>query len=160
MATLATLAGQGALVKIDVPLDGHEHPMRLLYCRPAFTTWLEGELPHKPVDRGGRQPPDEQVDDLIHRFVTGEPLADGQDLHPLTPVVDCVWELKTIDVRIFGWFPARDVFVAVNGGMAKRIKDLRMYPGYRDEVRMFRDRLDLDEPKHLQGSRVTHVLSV
>jgi hypothetical protein len=92
--------------------------------------------------------------------ISGELLEERRDLRPLLPFDSCVWELKTIDVRIFGWFPIRDAFVAVNGGMARKIKDARMYHGYREEVRTVRDRLDLDEPKSIEGSRVSDVLSV
>jgi hypothetical protein len=160
MATLATLADRGSLVRVDVPLDPGELQMRLFYGRPPFIHWLVQRLPSEPADRGGRQSPAEQVDDLLHRFITGRPLANERDLHPLRPTAHCVWELKTIDVRIFGWFPNRDVFVAVNGAMAKLVKDMGIYGGFRNEVCTFRDRLDLDEPKCLQGSMVSDVLFV
>jgi hypothetical protein len=159
MATLATLIARGVLQQIDVPLDG-ELPMRMFCARPRFVDWLMESLPAEPVDRGGSQSPAEQIDDLLYRFISGKSLLDNYDLHALLPDDRCVWELKTSDVRIFGWFPERDTFVGVGGDMARRIKDMKLYGGYRDEVRIFRDRLDLDEPKYLQGSKVSDVLSV
>jgi hypothetical protein len=160
MATVAILEDRGALLKIDVPLTADELPTRLVYARPRFRDWLQNELPAEPADRGGRQSPLEQVDDLLHRFLTGQRLLDEWDLRALKPVDLCVWELKTIDVRIFGWFPGHDVFIAVNGAMAWSVKQRQMYAAYRDEVCIFRGRLDLDEPKYLHGSTAHDVLSV
>jgi len=159
MATLATLVQRGVLQLIDLPLDG-ELPMRMFYGRPMFVEWLSTRLPTQPADLGGRQSPSEQVDELLYQFITGQPLRDKYDLHPLNPDHLGVWELKTTDVRIFGWFQVRDVFIAINGAMAKQLKDLKMYGGYRGEVCQVRDRLDLDEPKYVHGSMVSDVLSV
>src|SRR4051794_35413181 len=106
MATLATLEARGALVKIDVPLGSHEMPERLFYARPrVFTRWLDTVLPAEPADRGGRQSPAEQMDDLLHRFITGGTLLYWNEFHEMKPIDLGVWELKTVDLRVFGWFP-------------------------------------------------------
>jgi hypothetical protein len=62
-------------------------------------------------------------------------------------------------LRIFGWFPERDIFVAVSAHTAKKVKDLEIYPGLVLEAVGFRNRLGLDEPKYIKGDDPNDVVS-
>lgn len=157
MATLAILERQGVLHRYETDLERDEQPERLLYCTQGFLGWFEDVLPSLVKDRGTLKPY-EQVDRALREFVTGRPLAYDQGLKVLNPVTHGVWELKTIDVRIFGWFAARNTFVAVNGAMRSTLVPASRYTPFIDEARHVRDSLDLDELKFLSGGALRNVL--
>lgn len=62
-----------------------------------------------------------------------------------------VWELKTEDVRLFGWFPQRAHFIAVCGSLKNAIRKARDYAPFIQKVIDFRTALELDEPKAITG---------
>jgi hypothetical protein len=70
-----------------------------------------------------------------------------------------VWELKTADVRLFGWFHQFDCFVGVVIDLKYRVQEYKLYSGYMGEVIRFRDNLDLDEPKFIPGGEPVNVVS-
>jgi len=162
MATLHELVETGYLEPLDAELEADEQPERLLYATPEFAAWVAATLPTLARDWDGKQDPWEQVDDLLSRFVAGDALSHGRpggDLAELEPLDHDVWELRTTDIRIFGWFVCRDVFVAVAGDTAERVKRIRLYAGYRDEVARTRERLPLDKPKRVIGGDIGDVVS-
>jgi hypothetical protein len=77
----------------------------------------------------------------------------------LRPAGDGVWELKTADLRVFGWFHAKDCFLGHCADTAERVKEHRLYTGYVGEVVRFRDSLPLDEPKYIPGEDPDAVVS-
>ena len=160
MATLERLVERGELVPLDPELNEGEQPERGFHARPGFAEWAQTTLPELARDWDGKQDPWEQVDDLLSRFVAGDALfyGPGGDLAELHPLEHDVWELRTTDIRIFGWFVLCDVFIAVAGDTAKRIKDIGLYAGYRNEVVRTRERLPLDEPKRVMGGDIGDVV--
>ena len=130
-----------------------------MYASPEFKSWLEDELPVLESDWGIESTPKEQFIERHAVFAAGECLYFGNHIRPLTPVTHGVWELKTQDLRIFGWFPARDCFVAHRGQQATFIKRHNLYTGYVGDVVRFREALDLDEPKFIPGDDPRVVVS-
>ena len=53
--------------------------------------------------------------------------------HDMEPSTDDVWEMKTADLRIFGWMYQRRKFIAVWGGFADRYKEPTKIKNYADE---------------------------
>ncbi len=103
--------------------------------------------------------PLEQFDDLSYAFVSGEPLLCLAQFKPLRHVAGGIWELKTPDLRVFGWFNAKDSFIGVVANQTDAIKKHRLYHGHAGEVAAFRDRLNLDEPKFISGEDPYAVVS-
>jgi hypothetical protein len=106
--------------------------------------------------------PAQQLDALTVNFVSGEPLAFGHQFKVLfhhRPGAEGVWYLKTADIRLFGWFPHRDCFVATSIAIADQAKRLRMYRPLGDEVARLRDQLPLDPPKFIGGDDPHAVVS-
>jgi hypothetical protein len=103
--------------------------------------------------------PQQQVDARLAGFVAGEPLAFNSEFNILRPWKHGVWELKTADVRIFGWFAKKDCFVGVVMHDATYVKAHDLYQGLVGEVVRFRDSLDLDEPKFVKGDHPNDVVS-
>ena len=105
--------------------------------------------------------PAQQLDALTAVFASGEPLAFGWQFKPLArvPHVEGVWYLKTADVRLFGWFPYRDCFIAASVGLADLTKRLWLYRPFGQEVVHFRNALTLDEPKFVSEEDPNAVVS-
>jgi hypothetical protein len=163
MATIAKLVEDGVLVRIEVALDGGALPWRGVSCHrvPEFLPdWLRDTLPRMASQVGAEDTPEEQVYALLELFITGARLNLGEMYKPLHPHERSIWELRTADTRIFGWFYRRDRFIAVFADDATHIHSYRLHAGYRNEVARLRDALDLDEPKLVEGVEEDDVLSV
>src|SRR6266511_784828 len=151
MATPLYLDRRGTLFKLEV-LDQGTQEFRTFYASPDLHQWLVGTLPGMASTYGIELTPHEQFVDLAETFCRGERLAYGTQFKPLTHIVDGVWELKTADIRIFGWFHRKDCFIGAVADDATRIKQHRLYHGYANvTTKRFRDALDLDAPKFVTG---------
>ncbi len=161
MPTISDLVASGAIVKIEVELSAHEQQLRLLYGTPSFVAWLEdilaGAVPPRPL---GELSPSQQIDDLFYSFLSGAPLVFNRQFRAIRAEDNAVWELKTADVRIFGWFMAKDCFVAVFGNWADIIKDHDLYRGYRIAIRRLRRELGIDATLCVKGDAPDDVLSI
>jgi len=108
MPTIPDLVHNGAIVKIDVELAPHDQPLRLLYGTSQFVAWLREVLDGaRPDQMLGHSSIAEQIDDLFYSFLSGEQLIFTRQFRAVRAEENAVWELKTPDVRIFGWFMAR-----------------------------------------------------
>lgn len=82
-------------------------------------------------------------------------MAYGPWFHDMEPKTDEVWEMKTADLRIFGWMYQPRKFIAVRGGYADHYKEPTKIKTYADERRVVaeaRDALPLDGDKYAKGS--------
>ena len=152
MATLEYLIATGRLVKHEPDFDDDELPQRIVCFAPGFTTWLSRTLAKVEPLHGRHLTPHEQVEQILYEFAIGRPMAYSVDYRKLDPpVLAHVWELKTQDVRLFGWFAKRGHFVIVCGELKDNLPKRSDYMPYIQKVISFRDVLDLDEPKALRG---------
>jgi hypothetical protein len=162
MATLATLIKQELVLPWHVELDAHQQPQRVLLLLPQLAARLDQSLAAAGSTWNIEETPAQQLDSLTAIFVAGEPLAHGRQFKCLVPDrsgVDGVWYFKTADVRLFGWFPFRDYFVATSVGIADVAKRLQLYRPFGQEVARCRGQLDLDEPKYIGGIDPNGVVS-
>jgi hypothetical protein len=160
MATALDLAANGFLWKLDAQLEPPQQELRMIHVGPKLLAWINNDLPGLESTWKIEQSPIEQMDDLTQVFCSGEPLTYDWQFKSLTHVADGVWELKTADLRIFGWFHKKDWFIGVIADTADRIKKHRLYEAYsRVEVVRFRNTLDLDAPKFVPGDNPHDVVS-
>ncbi len=160
MPTLATLADEGwHLLRWEVLLGPGEFDERFLYLVPRLAPTLQEELPTWGSSWNIYTQPLEQLDALTYEYATGQPLAYGRQLKPLVHHGDGVWELKTADLRIFGWFPKKDHFIAVRVLTAEHVKQHNLYHGLVGEVRRAIEVMPLDEPKFIPGDDPDAVIS-
>jgi len=109
MPTIEELVEANAISRIEVAMELRDQPMRLLYGTPGFVTWLNEILGGaEPKSRLGEATPAEQIDQLFHRFLSGSPLIHLRQFRFVRAEKNAVWELKTPDTRIFGWFLKKD----------------------------------------------------
>lgn len=161
MATIIDLArtAGGAIEKVDPGFEGSAQEFRCLFGSQKFKRWLQTDLPAMTSALGLEIAPAEQLFDLVQLYCSDEPLTYGDHFKPLRCRGQGVWEFRTADLRVFGWFPLRDHFIAVAANDATFIKDHDLYPGYIGEVVRFRDHLNLDEPKYIQSEDPRDVVS-
>jgi hypothetical protein len=153
MATIDVLANRDAVIRISVGLEPADQILRNLYGSPSFIEWLDNGLPALTSRKRRRDlEPDEQIDTLFRTFITGGRLYHPENLACLIPQSHGIWEMRTPDVRIFGWFVVKDSFVAVSGGDATEIKKNKLYNSHIKDALRFRRTLDLTEPKFITGT--------
>ena len=84
-------------------------------------------------------------------------MAHSRAFSNLKPTKHGVWEMKTADLRIFGWLWRPKIFIAAFAGLADDYKSQEgkppreSYDEARDRVVWIRDRLDLDPPAYVTG---------
>jgi hypothetical protein len=160
MATLLELVAMGDLVKLDPDLASSEFEDRKIYLLPQVCHWMEVTLPNLGSAWKIDISPEEQVDQFLTDFCAGVQVAVDYGIKLLRPIGHGVWELKTPDIRMFGWFAARDQFIISSCEATQRLKDIPgLYNGYINQAVFRRNQLDLNEPKFVGGDRINDVVS-
>ncbi|KAB2655919.1 hypothetical protein F9K94_15440 [Brucella tritici] len=162
MATLEQLIETDELVSLGVELEQNALPCRKLIGTPGFVLWLDEVLPQlQTTIVGGITDPLEQVDAVFHEYISGEDINYDRRFKRLTSRPDDrhVWELKTPDIRIFGWVPKKDHFICCYGEMKDEIELRLAYPRFIAQTVYVRTTLDLDEPKCIQSRDYNDVVS-
>lgn len=156
MATLHKLVVAGMLVPITVPLDDRELPERSIYGLPAFHHWLANDLPNlEPGRLRASESPKEQLDFLMYKWIAGKEIIYNRMFKDLMPMKDEIWEMKTADIRVFGWIYKPLIFMAVFGDYADLYKGPNAkatYEAAKQKVKASRASLNLDEPKFTPGA--------
>lgn len=158
MATLTTLVAGGSLVRYEADLDCDEQPARYVYLAREVDAWFSCGLPKSSMDRDRQITPYEQVEQALYEFVVGRPLTYGYHYHPLNPIGHYVWELRTADVRLIGWFVRKATFLIVCGRLKRELLKPKLYTPCVQQSLWFRNNLDLDVPKAITGASRHDVL--
>jgi hypothetical protein len=160
MATPLHLDRTGALFKLDPNLGPGVQEFRTIYASPRLKTWIENVLPTLESTWKIELTPQEQLQAFVEEvFCPGEPLTYEHQFKPITHIKDGIWELKTADLRMFGWFFIKDCFIGSAADLTDNVKRHHLYYGYAGEAARFRDGLDLDEPKFVPGDDPHAVVS-
>jgi hypothetical protein len=155
---MATLDNIATITQIFVPLGPREFDEREFYALPSFLRFLQETLPGL---EGGvleaKETPKQQMDTVLRKWNAGKPMRYGRMFSILRPTRHSVWEMKTADLRIFGWLYRPRVFVAAFAGFADDYKrqngqpPKESYSAARDRVVWLRGILDLDPPLFVTG---------
>ena len=159
MATLVQLRKSGALCDYNPALAPGVEAMRTLDGSPRFVKWFKEVLPTLGATWQIELTPEQQLDDFLAAYAAGEPLMIDRQFKNLRPLTHDIWELKTGDLRLIGWFYKKDQFLCDAANTAQIMKDHNLYPGMIAEVVRFRNLLDLDEPKFVPGDDPHAVIS-
>jgi hypothetical protein len=150
------------LLRFECRMARHEFAERTIVVSPGSQEWVRTELNAIVTVDPSEISPREQVYVLFKNFVLGKSMRTGRMFHRMKPLEGAhdIFELKTVDIRIFGWFFRKDFFVAVAGASIGQVKGTGMYGKYRDVAVAFRNQLALDEPKALYGAGEQDVVSI
>jgi hypothetical protein len=106
--------------------------------------------------------PKQQLYVRFKEWIIGKPMVRDRMFRDMRPLQDGVVELKTADLRLFGWTPYVKALVLTRVGMAddykwQTVNGVRQPPkkSYEDEkkkVIAYRDATPLDEPKFVTGA--------
>ena len=153
MATTEQLAEQGILERLDGVLDHDELVERRIYLMPRAVQWLESTLGTIETDGyvENAASPLQQADDLFYDFISGAEMAESWPPHWMYPQHDGVWELRTPDLRFFGWFTCKGTFIVSAIDTKENCKLKNLYRGYRNQCVSDRNSMELDEPKYILG---------
>jgi hypothetical protein len=113
---------------------------------------MKRKLPRLKTDGyiPGAATPSEQMDFLLYQFISGKPIT-SMPPKCMLPESEGIWELRTHDLRFFGWFWRKGVFVISSAETKARCKTVGVYGRCRLQARRDRDRLELDLPKFVNG---------
>lgn len=156
MATLTTLLDEKRLIRVTMQLPRGQFHDRKLYAFPKCLEWMRNDVPKMVSGRiASAFTPREQLIERLRQWMAGDPMAYGPMFHDMDPATDEVWELKTADLRIFGWMYRPYEFIAVRGGYTDDYKEPTKTKNYADdrrEVVKARDAVPLDNPKYVTGA--------
>lgn len=125
-----------------------------------FRAWLHGDVKKAEAFYQDDLAPALQARNLIKSFETGAPFKGSKLFKKMSPLSDDIFELRSPDLRFFGWFPKIDHFIAVRGDLFENLKaDTSLYEQHRLAAVGFRQELDLDEPKYTPGAGEQDVVS-
>ncbi|MBM7048366.1 hypothetical protein [Rhizobium lusitanum] len=159
MATIEALEETRALIRVNPHLNGAPK-FRQLFVFPEVKAWLDEVLPTlkalDPDDEGPRS----QVWSLFRSFLLGHELDDEYDFRLMHPQNHDIYELKCPDVRFYGWFVDKGIFIAARVDSMERVHTFDLDGGYRGEAERARDLIDLDPPKYVAGASKEYVFSI
>lgn len=131
-----------------------------MYATPEFREWLNTTVKTAEPFYADNIAPRHQAFDLLKSFIVGKPFIGNRLFKRMRPNEQDIYELRTKDLRFFGWFPVMDCFVAVSGDLFERLKnDQSLYEEHRINCHTYREKLDLDEPKYIPGAGERGVIS-
>jgi hypothetical protein len=155
MATFDTLIKERKLIRVTVPLGRNQFHDRKFFACPDCLDWIRNEVPRMVTGRiNSAFTPKEQLVERLRQWMAGEPMRYDRWFHDMDPKTDDVWELKTADLRIFGWIYRPREFIAACGGYTDDYKEPTKTKTYADEVRKvvaIRNALPLDGNKFATG---------
>lgn len=158
MATLLQLCDRGELEKLDPQLPEDEYEARAIYLLPRSAAWIRDTLPTLESRWIRDVSPQEQLQALLEIWAAGEELVFDWQFKPLVHHADGIWEIKTGDLRAFGWFSQQDIFICSAIFETQVVKDHELYHGASRQAARDRDLLDLDEPKFIAGDQPSDVV--
>lgn len=139
-------------------VEPDETSVRAVYATSEFSRWRDDDLPYMGSHGRSDLSPDEEVDDFLRRYQLGKPLTD---IARFSPTSDGVWEVKLQQLRLTGWFVARDTLLLAAGEDADALKSSGK-PTY-GQLRRFtleqRESLGLDYVKGDQRDVISHQTS-
>jgi hypothetical protein len=132
---------------------------RYVFLTPGCVDWVMGPLRKIPKSDTTQAAPPSQVEAKLRSYCDGIPLR-WQDLHIARPHEKGVWEFKTVDIRIFGWFPDKNYLILHTGEDAQRLHDDPiLYKPYIESAANYRDTLPPGLPGPLLSKELIDVVS-
>lgn len=150
---LEGLVSRNILEAIEVEFDEGMIQIRYLYGTQKVIKWLQNELPNCLSDGfyQNAATPSQQVDFLFSEFLSTQFPQFELIPHIMQPEREGMWELRTPDLRFFGWFWRKKVFIISAIDTAHRCKKHDLYYGYLSQAKQERSVLNLPPPPFISG---------
>lgn len=153
MTTIGQLVAQGRLLKLEDVLDPGELEDRLIYLHPRVASWMDENM--ETLENDGFYDnvpsPQQQADDLFYEVISGADIISDWPPHAMIPSDTGVWELRTADLRFFGWFWRKGIFLLTGIDTKERCQTYSLYSGYRDQCVRDREEFNLEPPAFCTG---------
>ncbi|WP_223177799.1 hypothetical protein [Sphingobium sp. KCTC 72723] len=153
------LIASGVIERYDPELEAHVLEARTIYMFKKVRDQIADRVQHAASDRQLETSPMEQLDAVFTDFCDGTELYTSEQFKCLNPKSKGVWEIKTPDVRMFGWFYLKDVFIATSVDTKHRILEHNLYTGYINEASDLRIKFFGDEAEYISGTEPDNVIS-
>lgn len=128
---------------------------------PLAVRWMNDKLEGLDADGFFENAPSpmEQAEELFYSFISGEDLGSGDwPPHVMRPPREGVWELRTADLRFFGWFWRKGIFIISSVDQALNCKKTGLYAVYRNQCVKDRQAFGFDEPSFVEGESINEVI--
>lgn len=135
---------------------------RRIYVSWRFAEWTRAGLRSVVVSDSSQASAASQLNAELVSFCRGGALMVGQDFRCLEPTRDSIWELKTPDLRLFGWFICKNCMVLHAGGDANQLhggKGWAEYEPYISDCVAYRNSLTPALPGPISGVKASDVVS-
>lgn len=154
MPSIEELVLNEELFTVDPSLSDGEIQIRFLYLLPTAKEWLERNLSSCTTDGffEGAVDPEEQADNFFHDFSADMSPTFDMEPHIMRPEADSVWELRTADLRFFGWFWRVKTFFVSYVNTKEQCMKHGLYNGYLNETKRVRNQLNIDPPPFITGT--------
>lgn len=156
MATFEKLLEDKIIIPVRVRLPRGQFYERKMFAFPECVEWMKSVKDMKTGRVQSDMTPLEQLTERLRQWLSGHPMVYGRMFHDMKPTTDNVWEMKTADLRVFGWMYRKSQFIAVNGGYADDYKEptkIRNYADDRRAVVAARNAFPLDGEKLAVGDK-------
>ena len=155
MATFDRFLEEKRIIQVQLKLGRGKFDERKIYAYPECLEWMKTKVPGMATGRVQSDlTPAEQLIRRLMQWIVGDELVYSRMFKDMEHQSDGVWELKTDDLRIFGWIYRPKQFIAVCGGYADDYKEPTKTKNYADDIRTViqaRNALPLDGVKFVTG---------
>ena len=159
MSTMTKLLANTTLQSVTLGLLDDELPERGLFGTARLFYFLDKELPSIP-SRDPLLSSKEQVSNLFGRYLKNKPLVLQSPISPIRHLEQGIWELKTLDVRVFGWFANKDTMILDAGCDVKLLKAGNLaYSGFINQTNYIRKSLGFSSADYIQGTTPNDILT-
>lgn len=159
MTTIESLKQEKTIVKLVIPLRENELELRTIYVSQRFISWMkENMIEFSAKNTDMDLSPKEQMYKIFRQYVIGEDFDSDRKLKCLHPNGKFIWEFKSVDLRVFGWFYKPGIFICVAANFTDIVKKSNLYAGYVNEAVKFRIDSGLDKPNFVNSLRYCDVL--
>lgn len=126
MATIANIVQTKIVEVYQLPSWEPRLPLRQLWVAYQFWDWVENTIElHDDSFKSGGRTLFEHMEQIFCDFRCSKRIGAG-DIRRMVPNVDGIRKMHPVGLRIYGWAPEKDSFVAVTGTLESVTKRDKM----------------------------------
>lgn len=158
MPTILQLAAKGDLERYDPQLDEDEQEQRIIFFLRGGVAKAQAYI-NQMQEWESDTHPLEQLDDLLYHYATDGTLDYPRLFHEIRYQGDGFWELRSHDLRLFGFFHRTDCFICTDVVDKNWLVKNSTVTAFVRQGSFRRAQLALDEPKYINATEPEYVVS-